>query len=235
MKHHPERILIASAADCQKGYFRSLTRQVHSAGIDFLWKQLVPFSWRRLLLWELEVAQAYPQTTIVFVDSWDMLFLGTRDELVEVLSDQSLLFHSEKVCWPHSYKANSYPAATSQWRFVNGTGPAGSADSISAAIEYGMSHFPLLGDGTGTFDVTIDNDQRFWTDVYLSGMGKLDTECRLSQSLVDAKNGDFTIRDGRLINNVTGTKPLFVHANGAQSMIGFRHMMDMLSGELSCQ
>jgi hypothetical protein len=221
--------LIAVAGDCQKGYFSSLVTQAHDAGIDLLWMELKPFSWRKLIMWERDVARQYPSNLIAFADAWDMLFLGTKGEFEDVIGAQPLLFHSEKVCWPDSRKAQFYPDTDSPWRYVNGTGPAGLGDAISAAIDYGMSHFPITNEYGGVSDATQDNDQRFWTDVYLSGVGKLDTDCRLSQSLVDLATGDLAVKDRRIVNKITGAKPLFLHANGAAAMQGYRHLMDMMS------
>ena len=224
------KTLVAVAADCQKGFFANLVSQVHAAGIDFMWKELVPFSWRKLILWELEVARMCPDTLIAFADAWDMLFLGTKNEFDEVLSAQPLLLHSEKVCWPDTRKKYVYPPSDSPWRYVNGTGPAGLGRHIADAIEFGMDRFPIIGEGTGVHDITVDNDQRFWTDIYLSGIGKLDTECRLSQSLVDLNTSDISVKSGRVRNNITGSSPLFIHANGAAAMQGYRHLMDILAG-----
>ena len=224
-----DHFIIATAADCQKGYYDTLKAQVCRAGIDFIWQPLVPFSWRKLLLWELSIACSYPNALIAFCDSWDELFLGSRREFEAVLSAQPLLFNSEKLCWPHPEKASLYPLCDTPWRYVNGTAPAGLGSAITDALEYGMDRFPIIGDGTGVLDISVDNDQRFWTDVYLSKIGKLDTECRLSQSLVMVGQGEFAVQNGRLVNKVTGSKPLFVHANGASAMLGQRGLMDILS------
>ena len=224
-----DHCIIATAATETKGYFDALQSQVHAAGIDFIYQQLKTFTWAGLVDWELALAKSFPDALIAFCDAWDMLFLGTRREFEDVVGAQPLLLHAEKACWPDSSKASLYPPADSPWRFVNGTGPAGTGAAIADAIEYGMAHFPITGDGHDVYDTSKDNDQRFWTDIYLAGIGKLDTECRLSQSLVMAANGDFAVKDERLVNKITGSRPLFVHANGASAMLGWKPLMDILS------
>lgn len=251
-----DHFLIATAADCRKGYYNDLARQVEAAGIDFIYTEIKPFSWRKLIEWELALASAYPKALIAFCDTWDTLFLGSRKEFGQILSEQPLLFHSEKICWPHPEKAVRYPPCSYPWKFLNGVCPAGTGKNIAAAIEFGLENFPLKDDSANVADVTLDNDQRFWTnvylasvktdaeadmleldntqrlwtDVYLSGYeGTLDSECRLSQSLVKVENGELAVKSGRLVNKVTGSKPLFVHANGAYAMIGQKALMDLLA------
>ncbi len=225
-----DHLLIATASTEIKGYFPELQQQVVAAGIDFMHQELKTFSWRKLIDWEYLVAKEYPNALIAFCDTWDMLYMGSRREFEDVVGAQPLLFHTDKQCWPHPDKASLYPAKASPWCYVNGTGPAGLGSAIAEAIEYGMEHFPITHENTGVdvYDTAKDNDQRFYTDIYLAGLGVLDTSCRLSQSLVDLRPGEMAIRDGRLVNKVTGTKPLFVHANGALSMIGSKMLMDIL-------
>lgn len=227
-----DHLLIATAATELKGYFPILKEQVVAAGIDFLYQPLQPpFSWLKLIDWEYTLAKSYPDALIAFCDTWDMLYFGSRKEFEAVVGAQPLLFHTDKQCWPHADKAARYPASPSPWRYVNGTGPAGTGRAIAEAIEYGMETAPITAETTGSdvYDTSKDNDQRFYTDIYLSGRGALDTDCRLSQSLVDVQAGELAVRGGRLFNKVTQTTPLFVHANGAQSMIGHKGLMDLLS------
>lgn len=225
-----DHLLIATAADCTKGYYESLKEQVVAAGVDFIYQPIKPFSWRKLIQWELAVARTYPKALIAFCDTWDMLYFGSRKEFEAIVGAQPLLFHAEKLCWPHHEKAVEYPYCPTPWKYVNGTGPAGVGEKIAEAIEFGLAQFPIVGDA-GDLHTTPppDNDQRFYTDIYLSGFGDLDTKCRLSQSLVDVKTGELSVQDGRLVNKVTGSKPLFVHANGATTMLGQKGLMDVLS------
>ena len=228
-----DHYLIACAADSTKGFFEPLRDQVIAAGIDFIYQPIKPFSWRQLVLWEYAVAASYPKALIAFCDAWDMLYFGSRREFEEVVGAQPLLFHADRECWPDSRKAEATLSRQlvkdlSRWNYVNGTGPAGTGAAIAEAIQYGLEHFPILDDSADVHDTTKDNDQRFYTDVYLAGFGALDTQCRLSQSLVAIRGDEFRVTDGRLLNKITGTRPLFAHANGASAMIGCRGLMEIL-------
>jgi len=229
-----DHMLIACAADTRKGYYDSLQAQVIAAGIDFIFQEIKPFSWRKLVLWEYALAASYPNALIAFCDAWDMLYFGSRREFEDVVGAQPLLFHADPQCWPDSRKGELYPpdrplrAVNSRWKYVNGTGPAGTGAAIVKAIKYGLDNFPILDDSADVHDTSKDNDQRFYTDVYLAGYGDLDVTCKLSQSLVAVGSGELALRDGRLLNRVTGSRPLFAHANGASAMIGQKGLMDIL-------
>jgi hypothetical protein len=95
----------------------------------------------------------------------------------------------------------------------------GRGGAIADLIDYGMARFPIRGNESSIF---ADNDQRFWTDVYLAMHADhavdvaLDTHCLLSVALNaigDASNFDIVGR--RAVVYPMGTMPAFVHANGA--------------------
>ena len=204
-------LIVACAADCRKGLFWDLEKRVKDAGIEFRFGLLQPFSWNALLMWEGMLAAEHPEDTLVFVDAWDFLFTGDAKELAALTDRHELLFHSEAVCWPEPHKADLYPPCKTPWRYVNGTGPAGKGYAIAEAIEYGLTHFPIRGE---EYDICADNDQRFWTDVYLSGRGVVDTACELSVSMNAVYRSQFEPVGRRLYLKETGSTPAFVHFNG---------------------
>lgn len=209
-------ITIACAADFNHtgGYFRTLQRQIRERGLWFHFQEISPFSWAALVEWELAYCRQHPGERVVFVDTEDFLMLGSAEELEAATAAQPLLFHAEARCWPEAWKADLYPktGAASLYRYVNGTGPAGSCDAIAEAIEWGLANCPIRGREASIF---ADNDQRFFTDVYLSGRGAVDDRQLLSVQMNALGEHDFEITNGRLIVKATGTKPVFLHLNGA--------------------
>lgn len=210
--------IVACAADKRSGYYWDLERAVRKAGLDFHYEKLAPFSWAGMLEWELDFCRSTPHTQVVFVDANDFLMLGTADELKMLLSEQDVLLHSDAHCWPEPHKADAYPPHKSKYRYVNGTGPAGYAAAIADLIEFGQYSFPIRGRESSIF---ADNDQRFWTDIYLSNywLGKhvvsLDTACRLALPLNCTGPDDFDVVGRRVTTYPGGTMPIFLHANGA--------------------
>ena len=213
-------LVIACAADCKKGFYEDLKRQVAKAGMTMIYAEIKPFSWAAMIEWELEIAHTYSRDIVCFVDAWDFLLQGTAQDIVAALGNSDLLFHSEAICWPEPHKADMYPTppypnALSRFRYVNGTGPCGYGAAIAKAIEYGQREFPIRGRESSIF---ADNDQRFWTDTFLSGRGRIDYTCRLSVSLNAVEPSEFVIAE-RKLRLFTGVTPAFVHANGASDKL----------------
>lgn len=226
-------MIVACGADNFSGFHDVLKRQVLDAGITFHTRQFNVFTWRGMVEWELELAKSLPADEVLcFVDANDFLFQGSP-EAMHTLAQDGLVFHSEAACWPEPQKRDDYPPCSTRFRFVNGTGPLGPAGAIAEAIEYGIAHFPIRG---WEKDMAADNDQRFWTDVYLSGRGTVDNYCELSVSLNAVPRSDFTIQEKKLILTQMGTgsrethtwiRPQFVHANG-YSKYGYKIDLESL-------
>ena len=211
-------MIVACAADKREGYFWDLQAAVEEVGLEFHFEKMAPFSWARMVEWELDFCRTTPYEKVCFVDANDFLMLGSATELGELLQDQDVLLHSDAHCWPEPHKADLYPDAFSPYRYVNGTGPAGSVDAIADLIEFGQYAFPIRGRESSIF---ADNDQRFWTDIYLSDywIGKhvvtLDTSCKLALPLNCTSRADFDVVGRRVITYPGGVMPIFLHANGA--------------------
>lgn len=166
------------------------------------------WDWGVWLDWQKEKCQENPDENMVFVDAYDTLFIGDAKELDEEVSRWDLIHSTCKNCWPIPAREKFYPEVPGPWKYLNSCGPAGTGHAIERALDYGMSHFPyphpLLN---------RDNDQRFWTDVYLSGYGELDWRCEIWQDLHLASDNDLGIKDGRIKNLVHNTWPQFLHAS----------------------
>lgn len=158
---------------------------------------------------------------IMFPDAWDHVFLGTRELMEEKIRsfESDLVWAAEKVCWPNEEKANEFPITGTAYRFPNGGAMMG--DAAIFADLFDPDRIPGFGqanyDSTSCFHPKGNQtwmDQVYFQDLYLKGWGVLDYDCRLFQTLVDCKQGDFA-REGNLIKNRhTGGTPLFWHANG---------------------
>lgn len=174
------------------------------------------WDWSQRMTWMFKISHARPSEILIFLDPYDTLFIGNVEELTGFLEKQPLLISATKRCWPHPGKQPFYeeknPGMASPWRYVNPGVIAGKGGDISAAIAYGMRNFPITRSVPGTPMHNQDNDQRFWTDLYLSGYGLLDYQCELSQNLAWCTKDDFGFKDGRLHNLVTGSRPHFIHA-----------------------
>lgn len=210
-------VIAATAADnLNKGLYPNLADRLSMEGIPLIVEEMKSFSWAALVQWEAKLARAHPKDILVFVDAWDFLMLGRRDELEALATEQDVLLHSDAHCWPEPHKADLYPPCASRYRYVNGTGPMGKGEAIADLIDFGMDRFPIRGFEKSIF---ADNDQRFFTDVFLyqdTGHSvKIDTSCRLSVALNSLGDTKYDVVGKRLLLYPLGTMPIFLHANGA--------------------
>jgi len=195
----------------------ALEKSLIRKGMTFFhYMESLPWRWLRTVEWELELVTAHPNDHFIFVDTFDYLFVGERDEVAKILLQQDILFSCDAgdkpyptTILPSSYDErqpwDDVPPWQSKWRWINGVGPCGKGKAIYEAIRYGQIHFKVSDSET---------DQTFWTHVYLDGFGVADTTCKLTQTLLYAEEGDLGIKDGRFHNFVTHSNPQFIHALG---------------------
>lgn len=201
------------------GYLPLLEWQLKQADIDQ--KHIVDpeFSWRRRVLHTRDVARQYPEELLLFPDAWDTVMLGTRDEIYELGLDGEVMVAGAKNCWPDD-RIMDYAAKqngiTSPWRYVNSNPLFGLGKDIADAIDWGWERFPLMDDTKEITPKSGEVDERFWTSLYLDSPCPvaIDTDCRLSQSFISTIPGELREKDGRIHNEITGSKPVFLHLNG---------------------
>jgi hypothetical protein len=171
------------------------------------------FTWNGVVDWLYGMTRKYSEDTLIVVDAYDTLFVGDPEELGDLSGVERLTFCASKVCWPDPEKACRYPCNDSPWKYLNGGVMIGNGQAIHQAIEWGWRQYPILPASRHASMIFFeDNDQRFWTDLYLDGYGSLDTQCEIFQNLVGIEAGDVAVVDGRFTNLITETRPHFIHA-----------------------
>jgi hypothetical protein len=157
--------------------------------------------------------QQPPNKGFLYTDAYDTVALGPVTELAEKLPYEwpetcDMLISVEKACFPHPQLTNKYPPSPkdTHWRFVNGGGWITTTGYFCRLFE------------DKTYD-THQNDQLWLTHEYLSHRHEilLDYNCEIFQSIAFEADDDFTYGE-RLVNNKTGSSPLFIHGNGRTSM-----------------
>lgn len=188
--------------------------------IPLIQHSIVDFSWRRRILESIQIAHRYPDDILIFLDAWDVMFLGSKKELEALPLSEGVTFAAQKTCWPDRTREPEYDAIQNNpgpWRFINSNPMAGLGRNIYDALTWGWTRFPIK---TNTNSVEeYDVDERFLTNLYLSGARekfgiRLDTRCELNQTYLASIPGDLFCEGGRLINMIHKTKPIFVHFNG---------------------
>jgi hypothetical protein len=204
-------------------YTQRLANQLAQAGINYKFTYDDRFSWRRMVEWQGEQGALHPNDLLIFVGGWDTLLMGTKKEIEELQWDERITFAGDKYCWPDDritdYKKHGWPDLgdpIGPWRYLN-TGPMmGLGWLIKEAVDWGQREFPLTVDDDYIEDTESGTDMRFWTKVHLdSPFGtQIDYKCRLGQTTLHEKDGEFSLRKGRVKNEIHGTYPIFLHLNG---------------------
>ena len=171
----------------------------------------IEFMWRIL-------AAVRHYRKLVLTDAWDMLFYGTRKELVAKVPDHGMVLCAERVCWPEPDLAASFPDTGTPWRYVNGGAIAGDFDSL---IEW-TTWLDQYKEEYGTFvDQRLFNRRRAAGD----SMTPIDSKTELFYTMTQ-ENGELVKRDGRPYNLVTGEAPAFIHFCAKTSPDPFFEMME---------
>jgi hypothetical protein len=153
---------------------------------------------------------------VCFVDGYDVTcFLEDNTEVLEKFKafGVDVLFSAETSCYPWSHVQQLYPSTTSIYRYLNSGGYMGYVAALQQVLSRDMSASPC--------------DQGYMTYYYLNHVHDknatfkmdLDRGCVIFQTAYAIPWSHFLMRDGRLHNKVTNTRPHFLHYNGQQHLM----------------
>lgn len=162
-----------------------------------------------------ELYQCYKRAStghdhIVYSDAADTYF----QKPVTVPIDH-ILYSTEKQCFPFPDWESKYAPVKSRWKFLNGGGYCGP----SALLVEFFERYKLHSIG-GT------NPQAAQMEAYFQGVKdgfpiKLDTQCKVFQSVAFESDDEFEMKNGLLRNKVTKSVPSILHGNGLTSLEKF--------------
>lgn len=151
---------------------------------------------------------------VCFVDGYDVTCFGLEEVLEKFKRmNVDVLFSAETSCYPWSHVQQLYPSTTSIYRYLNSGGYMGYVAALQQVLSRDMSASPC--------------DQGYMTYYYLNHVHDknatfkmdLDRGCVIFQSAYAIPWSHFLMRDGRLYNKVTNTRPHFLHYNGQQHLM----------------
>jgi hypothetical protein len=141
---------------------------------------------------------------IVFTDAFDVLFYGTKEDVLGKIGDHVIL-PGERNCWPDPSLALYMPGET-PWKFVNGGLLAGRPAVILDWLDKLEQH--------STYHPKANNQG--WFNL-LKSLGcpliTVDEKTELFYCLFN-ENDELQMEGDRPVNSVFGTHPNFIHANG---------------------
>lgn len=146
--------------------------------------------------------------TFFYVDAADSFC----QKFVEPPKDH-ILYSTEKACYPHPEIATQYKPTKGPWKYLNGGGYGG---PIPLIIEF-FDKYELTKHADGV------NGQHEQMMAFLKAEAdgfpiKLDTKCKIFQTLAFTNNGELKVDNGLVKNTVTKTTPAFLHGNGLTDM-----------------
>ncbi|MGN6416106.1 MAG: glycosyltransferase domain-containing protein [Pseudobacter sp.] len=124
-----------------------------------------------------------------------------------------ILYSVEKACYPREEIAAQYKPVKTPWKYLNGGGYGG---PLKLIIEF----FERYGLHQHVNDVNGQHEQMMaYLQAEKDGFPiKLDTKCRIFQTMAFADPSEFNVEDKKLKNLVTKTTPAILHFNGLTDM-----------------
>jgi hypothetical protein len=142
---------------------------------------------------------------LVFTCAWDVLFYGTKKEVLGKIPDQGVLLGAERNCYPDASIAHLCKGDV-PWRFVNGGLTAGTPESILAwldGIEQHLQYHPSEVDQLSLNLMRAEN----------SPLTMIDARTELFYCL-HLEGGELDFENGLPVNKLCGTHPNWLHFNG---------------------
>lgn len=193
---HPIKVI--TVATSEHPYLDELRKSCVRHGMDLtvlgLGKPWRGFGMKIIETYEyLKTLEGY--THFIFVDAYDTLFLKPIKEVPNMI-----IFSCEKHKWPDPNI--EYPDEDDEyvWKYIN-------SGAYSAPIS---EYLKLIEDNPVKYE---DDDQRYFTKLYLDYKIRRDVYCITFQSYAFEQPGDFTLSP-TFKNNITGTEPAIIHFNG---------------------
>lgn len=142
---------------------------------------------------------------LIVSDGWDVMFHGTKQDLMERIPRDRVLWAAEKNCWPYVELENLVPDR-GPWRFVNGGLMAGTPENFLSMCNLIEAH--------PRFERELV-DQGFMSFLLAEGAEffAIDSMTNLFFCLFKGYE-ELEFVKGRPHNTLHGTWPLFIHANG---------------------
>lgn len=153
--------------------------------------------------------KAEGRTHALRLDAWDIIPLGEPFELLGALyayANPALLVSAEVACWPGDHRKSEYPPSWSPWMYAHSPATVDLGQALPEQL------FQNRHAGYGA-------DQKHFGDLVLDKVPgvAIDHQCRVVQTLGHCHPWQSffdKMPTGRLLNKLTGTQPLFCHANG---------------------
>lgn len=197
--------IITVASNLEVEGLENLVDSLQKFGHDF---DIIVTDWRGFGTKLIEVYEYFRQNEdvqeLIFVDAYDVIFLGNSKEIEEKIKDKTkMLMSVEKACYPKSELASKYPETKSEWKYINSGTYYAPREVFMNMVE---NNFPDYS----------DDDQLYMTLEFLKNPNSfvLDYDCEVFQCYSFIAEDDYEYRDDRVFNKKTNSIPSIIHGNG---------------------
>jgi hypothetical protein len=221
-------LIVVAGATHREGFINEYEQQLAFAGIEFYLAPLekLPLgansiTMRRRVSYIREICQKFSDRKfIVMTDAWDVLFYGTKGELISKIP-ATMIVSGERNCYPEPELSSRFNS-TSPWRFANNGMIAGSPAYILDWLEWAeqMPDIDLL-DQAWFNRRLVDDPNCIAID---------ETTALFYVMSATQEDGALRMKDGRPWNSRYDTSPCFFHFSGKCPDDRFRALM---KGELT--
>jgi len=195
-------------------------------------KIINPTSWKgnydKMLYMLKEIKNLPDNDIILFVDAYDVIITGSIEEIKEKYLSMNcdLLVSAENNCFPRYYterydqflettdyeKINTSfdEKINTSFRYLNSGGYVGTVKAIKDLYSWKtLDEMKVI--------CVKGSDQAYFMEYYLSNpmlfIFKIDTECKIFQSMYRTSWKDFVCEGGRIFNKVLNQRPCMLHFN----------------------
>jgi hypothetical protein len=215
-------VIVCSGATERKGLLQDLEKSLFSSSIPFMLYPVPPMPGgpndmtiqRKISFIRQCADNAKGFSRVVIADAWDVLFVGTAEEL-EAKIPETVLISAERSCYPEPDLAGLF-MKPSKWRFCNAGLMSGSPQSL---LEWCDEAEKTADQG--------ELDQKWMNRRYCEGspLTPIDWETNIFYTVSQFEDGSLTVLDGKVVNIDHSTRPQFFHFSGGCSPEHFQQML----------
>lgn len=216
-------IIVVAGCTHRDGFLDEYENQLADAGIDFHLHPLehLPLgansiTMRRRIAYFRQMAERFSDYQTLFItDAWDVLFFGTKQELVDK-APTTFLCSAERNCYPEADLASRIHGSTA-WRYAN--------NGMIASNPLFLLAWCDDAERVGELDILDQawfNRRRAYGDAFYQLDVATDLFYVVSAWLED---GALQMKDGRPWNAICETRPNFFHFSGKCPSDSFRAML----------
>lgn len=206
-------VIVVAGATHREGFIDEYEKSLADAGIPFHLEDIGPLpggansiSMRKRINYFRKMAEQFVDyQTIYITDAWDVMFFGTKQELIDK-APETFLCSAERNCYPEANLAGIITGDT-PWKYCN--------NGMVAATPTWLLAWCGMAEQTPDLDSMLDQGWFNRRRAEGSPLTPLDETTKLFY-VVSAwlEDGALQVKDGRPWNQTCNTFPNFLHFSG---------------------